>query len=368
VIPRLLASFAVCALLLAAPDAGTAAPPAPALVQLTLRLPDLPGYEVINQPSCTPLVVDGGRFGLETISRFPHRGCWRQFQRTWPRPRTTPGLVMVMSAVLSFSSVEGAQAALHRPVALGNHLFGRDSTAARPVEPPIGDEAVMLDTETRGLTTVLWRSGALVGYVHTAAWGRDPASPGSDATRLAALQQLRMAAPTPVMPGDFDNLAVRLDDPSDVPVFWLGRYFPGNGWLPALRLRNVTLLGAADRRQGLRTVMTYARRRGGPTVSVTLLHPSAFARPALRRELRQIRRDPCTRATALTVSNGGGTLYTRAARCHPELSERAWALVRLPGVRIRILVDRECPRCSGPVARYASPAGIRAVVRALRPR
>jgi hypothetical protein len=67
-------------------------------------------------------------------------------------------------------------------------------------------------------------------------------------------------------------------------------------------------------------------------------------------------------------------LFHRSPRCPkldvrktPDALDDVTAIVRLPGV-VAIVAADDCVSCHGPVSRYESIAGMRRIVRALRPR
>jgi hypothetical protein len=93
-----------------------------------------------------------------------------------------------------------------------------------------------------------------------------------------------------------------------------------------------------------------------------MTQPSLLRRPFVRRILRRLRRDSCTRIARFAVSNGRAAVYTRAASCKRKPSD-VFALVVHDDVAIVMTVD-----LFGRPSRYATRAGLRRLVRALHVR
>ncbi len=362
----LAAAAAACALAAAAPAApAPAAPLSPD--QLTLRLPDLPGYENMFE-DCAPVRLRGDdavELGLRDVGRNPHRGCYMTYERLWTAPGRQRGPVLVGSGAFVFDDVESAQAALAEAPGITALVTGDVRSSFKAVEPTpaIGDEAVLLrDTAANGY--VVWRSGTVLALVRTAfSYGRGDELQA--AREAATAQQARIVAPTASQPSDFDDLEVWLDDPRlDVPVWWAERTLDGGARLPRARLQMVERLNE----DGLRLALTYGPREDVTAFVLTVAHPRAFAEPPVRRELRRIRRDRCTRVERIGLPGGSATVYTPEHGCRGGELDGPAALVRLPRVRIGISPEYGCAECTDVVTPWASEAGVRAVVRALRPR
>lgn len=350
------AALAFAVALVASATAGAAgAPLSPD--QLALRLPDLgPGYEIALDDTCTPLQL---RRNLGAL----HRGCQISFKRAWTTPGTTPGPSFVTSAAFVFDSPEAAHAALARPRAVAADVLGvlRNVLDVAGSAPGLGDEAVLLRFDDHD-TDVLWRAGSVVGLM--APSSTDGGDAGDQAAlRLAAAQQAHVATPTPLGPLDNDDREIWLDDPRlDVPVYWLGRALPAHGRLPRLALLATERSTGQDARRGLRTLLTYGSGGTGAVVRVLLSRPSALRRPSPRRELQRIAHDPCTRIERFAIDDGRAAVYSDAPHCKPRPDD-AFALVIRHDVAVIV-----APAGGGPIGRYTSPAGLRRLVRALRPR
>jgi hypothetical protein len=373
---------AACALALVPTGAPASAPPAPE--QLTLRLADLePGYELTDDYAlsaphdCYPMELSGGvtPSELEDVGRHPHPGCRISFQRAWPAAAP----LYVSSVAFVPDDATRPQQALASPRSLAARVFdvARETYEVTEPAPAIGDEAVLLRTDPvsalRGTLTsaiVLWRSGAVLGLLQTYGSGGIDSTVQAT-TRLASVQQGRILAPTPVGPLDNDDLEVPLDDPRlDVAVQWLGRDLIARGRLPQLKLLDVVPADRSETREGLRGSLVYGRSTDYETVTVGLMHPSTLRRPSNRRELRAITRHRCTGSQRVALAAGHAMLYWPIGRCGQGFAFSRFALAALPGVRVVIFPSSSdsCSHCSGPINRYATRAGMRRLVRALRPR
>lgn len=204
----LLAALSV--LLAASAPAGAVVPK-----DLALRLTDLgPGYSVEDE-TCDPATLydDGPSQILEQIGALHHTGCRIGFWRAWKAPGAPAGPLGVSSHVFVFDSTDGPEAALTHPQTVVAYLSG-DAPEMVPPAPAIGDEAVLLHGDMQRVgrrswwsATVLWRSGSVLAAVRTISRRNADASTQA-ALRLAAVQQARIASPTPLGSDDNDDAEV----------------------------------------------------------------------------------------------------------------------------------------------------------------
>ncbi len=355
---------ALAVLIAAAAPASAAAPPE----DLTLRLADVgPGY-LIPDESCVPthLRSDGTSRVVNRIARLRHRGCEIGLWRLWVAPGAPAGPRQVSSRALVFDDAEGPQLALTRPRVVVSFMSEPTREELEVVEPApaIGDEAVLLRAPEERFrrrswwtAIVLWRSGGVLAMVQTISADADAGIQA--ALRLATAQQARIAAPTPLGADDNDAAEVGLDTPGfGLPVYWLGHDLAASGRLPDLTLT----FSLSSRLLGREAMgMTYGRDGG---VSVALLHPRTLHQPSVRREVRRIARDRCTRRERVPLPQGRATIWTsRGRRCDPRPDD-TFAVARLPGVVAVLGVGVE----HGPLTRYATRAGMLRLLRTLRPR
>lgn len=351
-------------LVAAAAPAGAATPE-----DLTLRLADLgPGY-LIPDETCLPtrLRGDGTSRVVDQVGRLPHRGCEIAFSRAWVAPGAPAGLAEASSHAFVFEDTRGPEAALTRPRTLISFMYEPTREELEVVEPApaIGDEAALLrgdEERFRGRSWwpafVLWRSGNVLAAVQAVGHKSADAS-AQAALRLAAAQQARIALPTPLSPADHDDAEVRLDAPGlRLPIYWLGHDLAARGDLPGLLLHDSFPL------ESLGTENMFLSYGRDDEVVIALIPPGFLQRPFLRRELRRVARDPCTRRQRVTLRSGRATVWSSRGRgCHPR-PEYAFAIARLPGVAAILTIDAE----RGPAARYATRTGMLRLLRALRER
>jgi hypothetical protein len=371
-IPALLLAFAACALALgvaAAPATAATADPAP----LLLRLPDLPsGYGLLSR-DCdhdTP---------LSDVVPSADRTCESYFARFWASsPAPEPDPAVVISAALVFETAQRAAAVLDNPRRVASSLAvetDREDFKVLEPAPAIGDEAVLLRAADDS-TAVVWRSGPVLAVL-LAETGFHPRGETVDlqtTIALAAAQQARIAAPTPLQRTDYDSSEVALDDPGlALPVWWLDRELPRRGRLPALRLLTSLPSGLFDDAgPDFGPALLYGPGGTRSNVVLTLVRPSLLRRPAMRRELRRMRRDPCSMVRHVTRPDGRATIFQRSPRCPkldiretPDALDDTTAVVVLHGAVVFAYADG-CVSCRGPVSRYESIAGMRRIVKALR--
>jgi hypothetical protein len=374
---RALATTAVAVLASVAPAVAPATPTAPVdPAPLLLRLPDLgPGYAIshINR-SCTVLQTSSSGF-RRILGSGTSRGCWLSFEQVWAPPGAAPGPGGVQSYAFTFDTPAGPAAALARPRALSMVFFGRSDVRVRiEPAPPMGDQAVLMrfDKTILGFHAsagiVAWRSGSVLGMVIAAGLTRGNANARA-AVRLATLQQARIANPTPLRPPVNDDRLVPLDDPTlGVPVMWLGEQLPAHGPFPALDLRATgETFGLGGRPQPL-VLLLYRTQRIPEAANVELWRPRD-----LRRDLR---RPPhpyqCRRrfdvdvpgARAWIVATLHREPHRASGRC-PHRGARLTAVAFFDDVGVTIDASRCCRSATDP---YDSRAGLRRLLRALRPR
>ncbi|HKG37775.1 MAG TPA: hypothetical protein VKB25_02200 [Conexibacter sp.] len=353
----LLAALSV--LLAASAPAGAVVPR-----DLALRLTDLdPGFAVEDE-TCDPtrLYDDGPSRILKQIGARHHTDCAIGFWRVWKAPGTPASPLRVSSYAFVFDNTDGPEAALTRPRAVVTYLSG-DALEVVPPAPAIGDEAVLLHGDMQRVgrrswwsATVLWRSGNVLAAVRTISQRSADVSTQA-ALRLAAVQQARIASPTPLGPNDNDDAEVGLDAPDlRVPIYWLGHDLAARGRLPGLTLH----LSLALRFRGIEAVyLGYGR---DDELVVTLMQPSILRLPIVRRDLRRLAHDPCTRRERVALPSGHATIWSKRGRRCRVRAEDTFAIARMPGVIVVLGQDSE--RRS--VTRYATRAGMLRLLRALR--
>jgi hypothetical protein len=355
----------------ASAPAETTEPTDPA--PLLLRLPDLgPGYVITKwhfsaaDRSCT--VLRGSSPGARRVfGSGMRRGCSLSFYRVWTPPHTSPDPKAVETSAYAFGAPTGPAAVLARPRRLAAIFLGRRSLRVVEPAPQIGDQAVLMrkDTTILGLrvsgSLVMWRSGSLLGAVVALSLAAAGDRNVQAAVRLAALQQARIAHPTPLRPPVNDDRFVPLDDPTlDVPVVWLSEEMPAHERFPELDLRatdhSPSLFGGS--RPPVQ--MIYGAPHSAATVTVELWRPRA-----LRRDLhRPPDHDHCQRRFDAGLPGGRATIIATYRRRHgrcPHHDARYTAVAFFNDVGVWIGAE-------GRLDPYDSPTGLRTLLRALRRR
>jgi hypothetical protein len=198
------------------------------------------------------------------------------------------------------------------------------------------------------------------------------------ALKLAARQDERIRAPTPIQPRDNDDLEVPLADPRlGVPVQWLGRRFaPGRG-LPPLRLAFTSgPERSEDGLPGTRAQLEYDPSRPRTQgIVLDVWRPSQWRRVSRALSGRQLWTSPCTRTRRVSLAGGHAVIYAGYARlpgsgncpARPRDSFAALAYFRRAVVAVNMPY---CDRCAdgdtGRRAPYNSVKGMSAAVRGLR--
>ena len=372
-----------------------AATPAPAVgtgpKDLLLRLADVgAGYVVGDDGGC------GASFGREGTPlplvrlerRHPSRSCGIEFDEAWAPPGVRRP-AQVDSQAYVFRDPAAAAAGLRVGASLLQFTVGpsRRSFVRRVPSRPVGDEAVVLETDDalaggrarRPGVAVLWRSGRVLASVFEAGLGGERGE--TSALGLAERQQARIAVPSPLLPRENNDLEVPLDDPRIAgPVYWLGRSHDPPGPLGRLRLSEVYRDGP-----GWEAGVRYADKAW-----LGVWRPRAFARFKRTRFGRLVWHSPCAQATRFTFDGGRAVIYRGYG---PPRGDPAPGPIRLaPGIEsgpcprrrpdrvlAHVYLDRAvvtinipiCFFCIANLGRgnpYNSPAGMKAVIRALQPR
>jgi hypothetical protein len=199
---------------------------------------------------------------------------------------------------------------------------------------------------------------------------------------LAERQQARIAVPSQLGPRENDDLDVPLDDPLIAGlVWWLSRSHDPPGPLARLRLREVYRDGP-----GWEVGLRY-----GNGVWLGVWRPRAFARFKRSRFGRLVWHSPCAKASRFRLDEGRAVIYRRYGPTRGDPFPDTRRPIRLaPGVEPgpcpkrrpdrmlgHVYLDRSvvtinipiCFFCIADLGRgnpYNSPAGMKAVIRALR--
>ena len=359
---------------------------------LVLRLPDLGrGYVVADDGGCrTTFGREGTPIPLVRLERrHPFSGCDIEFDEAWSPPGVRRPAA-VSSHAYVFRDPVAADAGLRAAAGLLEFTVGpgRRSFARRSPSRPVGNEAVVLETDEalaggrprRPGVAVAWRAGRVLSFVFEAGLAGERGE--ASALRLAERQQARIAAPAPLAPHENDDLEVPLDDPRIAGlVHWLGRSHDPPGGLGRLRLSDVY-----PDRPGWEVGLRYA---GGVWLGVW--RPAAFARFKASRLGRLVWHSPCAKAIRFDSGTARAVIYRGYGPPHGDGAPPPSGPVRLaPGIESgpcperapdrmlahvrlgRVVVTINIPICFYCIAERGNPyntvAGMKAAIRALRPR
>jgi len=275
----------------------------------------------------------------------------------------------VESVAFTFANAAGPQAALHYGRAVAARALDTDRANLVPVpspSTPIGDETLVLRRTGGPLGrgyVVAWRSGPVLAIV--SALCHPAAATMQAALTLATAQQARIATPTSLQPADLDDAAVPLDNPKlRLPVIWLGEQLPAADGRPGL-----TLDGVDVSRYEPQVEMGYGYRGHPDAVDLSLSRPRPLRRflHGPRFKLLCLRRYDARIPGLHAAIFGGPKPAFDQRRCGREPPAVFSAVAFYDGVAVSI-DGGACYPCESRRAPFNSPAGMRAVLRALRSR
>ena len=355
--------------------AATPADAAPFAARLTLRLPDVgPGYLMGDDPGCGVIAGEGATWELTRIYLdHPHLGCDTELMEMWAPIGSPPRPGAITSAAYLFRDTTGPALELQQARDVVAYVAGVTRDSLTPLAAPaIGDEAVAFHTDDalvlgrahRPGAIVLWRSGRVLALVLAADLRADVTTA---ATQLAAVQQQRIASPTPLPPEENDDAEVPLDDPGlNLDVHWIGPALKPRG-LPRLLLRESAVAGD----NGAAATLRYGTRPYVSDVQLDLWRRADWRRLVRTRYGRLVWHERCAKATTVPVTVGTAVIYAGYEQpqkhCGDTPPDRFLAHIVYEDVVVAVNAV-QCFRCRDAAGPYDSHAGMRAVVRALRPR
>jgi hypothetical protein len=345
-------------------------------MKLNLRLADLPpgyavesDYEVGSDGSCYRSVDH--ILGTPDLDHR-HVECTIVFHDNW-RPPGSSRPETVESVTLRFKDVAAATAGFAARHELAYGLFeesGDPSTEKVPATP-LGDESRVWSSGTFFETgaIVAWRSGRVVSFI--GATQRSEGEIETAALALAALQQRRVANPTPLLPADNDDSEVALDSPRlEVDPHWLGRRFEPGAGLPALEIFDSQWLYSWDEGPDWSASVVYVAKGGG--VSLSLWKPRNWTRYKRGVIGRRVFRFSC-KPRRVKLPRGHAIVHStkdrRHAPCGRGSTNHFFATVHLAKLVVTIN-EPGCVFCVGgsDYGAFNSAAAMRAVARGLQPR
>ncbi|HEV2727338.1 MAG TPA: hypothetical protein VGV34_03535 [Solirubrobacterales bacterium] len=349
--------LAVALLLLAAPAAGALDGPTGELVagseETVLRLHDLPpGYQIGDDSGCGPLFPFGegeepeGRLErryLKWVVRNWPEGCFYEYEQVFKVPGLGPAPPLVEVETLNTPSEEAASEGWR----IYNELLPRS----------------LSEGKGKGGSYLFWRQGTLLAFLRVDGLGfrRNERA----LRHFAAIQERRLAAPSPYTEAERDDTEVRLDDPGlRFPIYWVGRTFDPGGGLPPAALEDA-----------------FARDVGPPGEKVALwyegfnldLWTSASWKRFAKSKLGKVNLHArCTSKQPFPLERGSATIFAtydgRFRRCPKRKPDRFYAIARRGGMVIGVNLGL-CLSCRGGArGPYGSKRAVVAILRALQVR
>lgn len=224
------------------------------------------------------------------------------------------------------------------------------------------------EEEAAEASIVAWRSGSSVGAVY--AQGGSPKANDLEAIAFARLQQQHLEHPTPYTRAERYDAEAGFEDPAiAVPIYWLGRNFKPGGSLPAAKLEGAIAPNSLYKGPGGQKRDVYYS--GG--LDLGTWTAAGWKKFSATPKVRKLTGLPCTKTAQVELSGGSATIYAAprrdSKRCASNPPVHYFAVAEIGGLAIAVNLE-SCPRCNTAAggSAYNSMAGMKAVVRALRPR
>jgi hypothetical protein len=295
-------------------------------------------------------------------------GCFATYVRVFPYG-DSPAYHVVGTGAIDTGSSTIAMAGLAVAPQLLSHMF--DDELPQEVPPPetIGDETRLFHIadfpifgdEHPEASLLAWRSGGVLAAIFVQ--GGDVATNDNEAVGLARAQQRRIADPAPYSPAERYDREAGLEDPAiEVPIYWLGR-----AWPPARLVGGGAVGTLVDGLPGQKLGVYYSEG-----IRLSTWTPAGWSRFSQTREGSQMIGWHCTRAKKVSLAEGTATLYSAYGKdfktCPRTAPPRHFAVAELGDavVAVNFLACRTCNRIDYDSI-YNTQAGMRAVVKALRP-
>lgn len=295
-------------------------------------------------------------------------GCFATHVRVFPLG-DSPAYHVVGTGAIDAGSPAVASGGLAVAPQLLSHMFSDELPQEVAAPEAIGDETRLFHIadfpifgdEHPQASLLGWRSGDVLAAIFVQ--GGDEASNDSEAVELARLQQQRIENPAPYTGAERYDREAGLEDPAiQVPIYWLGRS------LPPLRLVGGGAVGTlVDGLPGQKLGVYYTE-----SVRLATWTAAGWDRFSKTRTGSQMIDWHCTRAKKVRLARGSATLYAAYAKdfetCPRSAPPRHFAVAELGDavVAVNFLSCRSCDPIDYDTV-YNTRAGMRAVVRGLRP-
>ena len=295
-------------------------------------------------------------------------GCFATYVRVFPFG-DSPAYHVVGTGAIDTGSSTVAMAGMAAAPQLLSHMF--DDEAPEEVSAPetIGDETRLFHIadfpifggEHPEASLLAWRSGGILAAIFVQAG--DTATDDREAVELARAQQQRIESPAPYTPAERYDREAGLEDPTiGVPIYWLGRTWTASRLVGGGAVG--TMVGGFP---GQKLGVYYS-----DGIRLATWTPAGWDRFSKSREGRQMIGWRCTQTKKVSLAEGSATIYSAYGKdfktCPRKSPPRHFAVAELDNavVAVNFLVCRTCNPIDYDTV-YNSTAGMRAVVKALRP-
>lgn len=358
-----------------------------AAVERLLRRQDLgPGYFFLRLPNegrpspqitCDRLEPSDEEPKLAAfLDRYPVSGCFAIYARIFDAGDGRPAPHLVGTGAVDVGSTKGAAALLRVAALTISHGFEDELPKVVPAPAQVGDEAKLFRVENfpifgegeREASILAWRSGSAVGAVFAQAGS--PEANDQEALQFARLQQQHLEHPTPYTRAERDDTEAGFEDPSiAVPIYWLGRTFKPGGSLPTAKLDGAVAPNSLFKGLPGEKLEIYYE----PELSLGTWTAASWQKFSATPKARRLMGPPCTKTARVQLAEGSATLYAAprrdSKRCASNPPVHYFAVAEIGGVVVAVNLE-SCPRCNTAAggSDYNSTAGMKAAVKALRPR
>jgi NAD-dependent dihydropyrimidine dehydrogenase PreA subunit len=358
-----------------------------AAVERLLRRQDLgPGYFFLGMPNegepspaitCDRLKPSDEEPKLASfLDRYSISGCFAIYARIFDAGDGRPAPHLIGTGAVDVGSVKGAAAFLRVAALTISHGFGDELPKVVPAPERVGDETKLFRVENFPVfgeeeaeaSILAWRSGTSIGAIFAQAGS--PKANDMEAVDFARLQQQHLEHPTPYTRAERYDAEAGFEDPSiAVPVYWLGRSFKPGGSLPAAGLEGAVAPNSRYKAlPGEKLEIYYTHE-----LSLGTWTAAGWQKFSATPRGRRLMGLPCTKTAKVRLAGGSATLYAaprlKSKRCASNPPVHYFAVAELGGTMVAVNLE-SCPRCNTAAggSDYNSMAGMKAVVKALRPR
>jgi hypothetical protein len=295
-------------------------------------------------------------------------GCFATYVRVFPSG-DSPAYHVVGTGAIDTGSSTVAMAGLAVAPSLLSHMFNDEIPQEVSAAEKIGDETRLFHIadfpifgdEHSEASLLAWRSGGILAAIFVQ--GGDAATNDREAVELARVQQGRIEDPKPYLPAERYDREAGLEDPAiKVPIYWLGRTWP-----PTRLIGGGAVGTLVDGLPGQKLGIYYSN-----AIRLATWTATGWERFSKTREGSKMIGWHCTEAKKIPLAEGTATLYSAYAKdfktCPRSAPPRHFAIAELGGavVAVNFLACRNCHPINYDSV-YNTQAGMRAVVRALRP-